>query len=92
MGIALNYLTFSNYSVFQISHRCGFGSNAYFCDAFKRKYGMTPSQFRTQSRQANDPNAIATMASQNDESIKKYFNGYNNAFLLKNEVPPINRI
>ncbi|MGR6438530.1 AraC family transcriptional regulator [Proteus mirabilis] len=51
-GIALNYLTFSNYSVFQISHRCGFGSNAYFCDAFKRKYGMTPSQFRTQSRQA----------------------------------------
>ncbi|WP_253902160.1 helix-turn-helix domain-containing protein, partial [Citrobacter portucalensis] len=49
----------------------GFGSNAYFCDAFKRKYGMTPSQFRTQSRQANDPNAIATMASQNDESIKK---------------------
>ena len=73
MGIALNYLTFSNYSVFQISHRCGFGSNAYFCDAFKRKYGMTPSQFRTQSRQANDPNAIATMASQNDESIKKVF-------------------
>ena len=34
---------------------------------------MTPSQFRTQSRQANDPNAIATMASQNDESIKKVF-------------------
>ncbi|MBY6329415.1 AraC family transcriptional regulator, partial [Providencia rettgeri] len=60
MGMALNYLTFSNYSVYQISHRCGFGSNAYFCDVFKRKYNMTPSQFRLQSRQSNDPAFITT--------------------------------
>ncbi|EMK3755891.1 AraC family transcriptional regulator [Providencia rettgeri] len=63
MGMALNYLTFSNYSVYQISHRCGFGSNAYFCDVFKRKYNMTPSQFRLQSRQSNDPAFITTLLS-----------------------------
>lgn len=66
MGIALNYLTFSNYSVFQISHRCGFGSNAYFCDAFKRKYSMTPSQFRTQSRQLNHLSTIPNMSLKKD--------------------------
>ncbi|KLN46550.1 AraC family transcriptional regulator [Providencia rettgeri] len=62
MGMALNYLTFSNYSVFQISHRCGFGSNAYFCDVFKKKYAMTPSQFRLQSRQSNDPSFITNLS------------------------------
>lgn len=69
MGMALNYLTFSNYSVFQISHRCGFGSNAYFCDVFKKKYDMTPSQFRLQSRQSNDP-AFITNLSLNSNSIE----------------------
>ncbi|HEJ9487237.1 MULTISPECIES: AraC family transcriptional regulator [Proteus] len=73
MGIALNYLTFSNYSVFQISHRCGFGSNAYFCDAFKRKYGMTPSQFRIQSRQSNDPSAITKLSEKIAEPNRKIF-------------------
>ena len=53
MGVALNYLTFSNYSVLQVSHRSGFGSSAYFCDVFKRKYGITPMQFRTKSRSEN---------------------------------------
>ncbi|EPL6453620.1 MULTISPECIES: AraC family transcriptional regulator [Providencia] len=62
MGMALNYLTFSNYSVFQISHRCGFGSNAYFCDVFKKKYAMTPSQFRLQSRQSNDSSFITDLS------------------------------
>ncbi|MGF1861804.1 helix-turn-helix transcriptional regulator [Photobacterium profundum] len=58
MGIALNYLTFANYSISQISHCSGFGSAAYFCDAFKRKYGITPSQFRTNSRENNDMHAL----------------------------------
>lgn len=76
MGMALNYLTFSNYSVYQISHRCGFGSNAYFCDVFKRKYNMTPSQFRLQSRQSNDPAFITTLLSSSnpiefDKEIEK---------------------
>lgn len=73
MGIALNYLTFSNYSVFQVVIAVVLVVMLIFVTHFKRKYGMTPSQFHTQSRQANDPNAIATMASQNDESIKKVF-------------------
>ncbi|TOF72225.1 AraC family transcriptional regulator, partial [Vibrio parahaemolyticus] len=50
MGLALNFLTFTNYTVSQISYRTGFGSSAYFCDAFKRKYSVTPLQFRVQSR------------------------------------------
>ncbi|PSU27364.1 AraC family transcriptional regulator [Photobacterium phosphoreum] len=54
MGLALNFLTFSNYSISQIGNRSGFGSAAYFCDAFKRKYNLTPSQFRTSSRKEND--------------------------------------
>ncbi|MGF1687265.1 helix-turn-helix transcriptional regulator [Photobacterium japonica] len=54
MGVALNYLTFSNYSVLQVSHRAGFGSSAYFCDVFKRKYGVTPLQFRLKSRDENN--------------------------------------
>ncbi|HIF9179124.1 TPA: helix-turn-helix transcriptional regulator [Photobacterium damselae] len=58
MGLALNYLTFSNYSISQIGHRSGFGSAAYFCDAFKRKYGITPSQFRATSREHNDMSAL----------------------------------
>ncbi|WP_258075713.1 helix-turn-helix transcriptional regulator, partial [Vibrio jasicida] len=53
MGIALNMLTFTSYNVSEISHRCGFGSSAYFCDAFKRKYNLTPSKFRQYSRENN---------------------------------------
>jgi AraC-like DNA-binding protein len=58
MGLALNMLTFTSYSVAQISHRCGFGSAAYFCDAFKRKYSLTPSQFRAQSTEKNNTSLI----------------------------------
>ncbi|MBY3786986.1 helix-turn-helix transcriptional regulator [Photobacterium carnosum] len=57
MGLALNFLTFSNYSISQIGNRSGFGSAAYFCDAFKRKYNVTPSQFRTSARKENDMDA-----------------------------------
>jgi AraC-like DNA-binding protein len=53
MGIALNMLTFTSYNISDISHRCGFGSSAYFCDAFKRKYSLTPSKFRQYSRENN---------------------------------------
>lgn len=58
MGLALNMLTFTSYNVAHISHRCGFGSSAYFCDAFKRKYHLTPSQFRQQSKTTNDSSLI----------------------------------
>lgn len=58
MGLALNFLTFSNYSISQVSHRCGFGSTAYFCDAFRRKYSITPSHFRIKSRESNDMSVL----------------------------------
>lgn len=50
MGLAINLLIFTNYTVSQISNETGFGSSAYFCYAFKRKYNLTPSQFRIESR------------------------------------------
>ncbi|WP_133297511.1 helix-turn-helix transcriptional regulator, partial [Vibrio parahaemolyticus] len=65
MGLALNFLTFTNYTVSQISYRTGFGSSAYFCDAFKRKYSMTPLQFRVQSRENNDLKTLKNLAMTN---------------------------
>ena len=46
MGLALNYLTFTRYSILKISHLTGFKSPAYFCYLFKQKHGMTASAFR----------------------------------------------
>lgn len=54
MGIVLNYLTFTDYSINEISKRVGFCSISYFSNAFRKKYSMTPSQFRRQSRTKND--------------------------------------
>ncbi|WP_060989752.1 helix-turn-helix transcriptional regulator [Photobacterium leiognathi] len=54
MGIVLNYLTFTDYSINEISVRVGFCSISYFSNAFKKKYGITPSQFRRQSKTKND--------------------------------------
>ncbi|ANQ58858.1 AraC family transcriptional regulator [Vibrio parahaemolyticus] len=65
MGLALNFLTFTNYTVSQISYRTGFGSSAYFCDAFKRKYSVTPLQFRVQSRENNDLQTLKNLAMTN---------------------------
>ncbi|APX09620.1 AraC family transcriptional regulator [Vibrio campbellii] len=64
MGLALNMLTFTSYNVSQISNRCGFGSAAYFCDAFKRKYHLTPSQFRAQSKKTSDASLVSTRSSE----------------------------
>ncbi|MGF1908799.1 AraC family transcriptional regulator [Vibrio kasasachensis] len=53
MGLALNLLTFSNLPISVVSQRTGFSSAAYFCDAFRRKYGLTPLTFRKESREQN---------------------------------------
>lgn len=53
MGLAINLLTFTNYTVSQISNKTGFGGSTYFCYAFKRKYNLTPLQFRVESRKYN---------------------------------------
>ena len=34
-------------SIALLAQQCGFGSESYFTSSFKRKFGMTPSQYRT---------------------------------------------
>uniref|UniRef100_UPI001F15A720 helix-turn-helix transcriptional regulator n=1 Tax=Shewanella algae TaxID=38313 RepID=UPI001F15A720 len=53
LGLAINYLTFTNKSVSAVSEMCGFNSVTYFCTKFKKKYGVTPSKFRLNSKVAN---------------------------------------
>ncbi|RJX66216.1 AraC family transcriptional regulator [Vibrio sinensis] len=53
LGIALNYLTFSNMSISKISELSGFNSCAYFCTTFKKKYHETPYSFRASSKSLN---------------------------------------
>ena len=49
-GIRLEHarqlLESTNASVSEISERLGYSSQNYFCDAFKRRFNMTPTQYR----------------------------------------------
>ena len=51
-GIRLEHarqlLESTNASVGEISERLGYSSQNYFCDAFKRHFKFTPSQYRKQ--------------------------------------------
>lgn len=42
-----------NLSVIEIGRRTGYPCNAYFCDAFKNKMGMSPSQYRKQHKEGS---------------------------------------
>ncbi|MEZ9177576.1 helix-turn-helix transcriptional regulator [Vibrio kanaloae] len=53
LGLAINHLTFTNHSVSRVSELCGFNSVTYFCTKFKKKYGVTPSNFRLNSKEVN---------------------------------------
>ncbi|ENP8340504.1 helix-turn-helix transcriptional regulator [Vibrio harveyi] len=53
LGISINYLTFTSYNVLKISELSGFNSSAYFCTIFKKKYGVTPQEFRKNSKENN---------------------------------------
>ncbi len=53
LGISLNYLTFTSYNVLKVSELSGFNSSAYFCTIFKKKYGVTPQEFRKNSKENN---------------------------------------
>ncbi|WP_253650561.1 AraC family transcriptional regulator [Vibrio sp. Y29_XK_CS5] len=53
LGLALNYLTFSDYSIGRIAEMTGFNSSAYFSTAFKKKHGTTPKEFRKNSKLLN---------------------------------------
>ncbi|HAS63020.1 MAG TPA: AraC family transcriptional regulator [Vibrio sp.] len=56
LGLAVNYLTFTNFNIFKVSEMSGFNSSAYFCTLFKSKYGMTPQKFRQTSKETNSLN------------------------------------
>ena len=56
LGLAINYLTFTNFNIFKVSELSGFNSSAYFCTIFKKKYGMTPQKFRQTSKETNSLN------------------------------------
>ena len=47
---AKELLTDTDLFIEEISQRVGFASNVYFCDAFKSKVGLSPSQYRKASR------------------------------------------
>ncbi|ENH9205164.1 helix-turn-helix transcriptional regulator [Vibrio vulnificus] len=53
LGLAVNYLIFTNNSVNQISELCGFNSTTYFCTVFKKRFNMTPSSYRLTARIPN---------------------------------------
>ncbi|OLQ92232.1 hypothetical protein BIY21_12285 [Vibrio ponticus] len=53
LGIALNQLTFTNHTIFKVGELSGFNSAPYFCTSFKKKFAMTPQEFRTQSKSSN---------------------------------------
>lgn len=50
MERAMQLLTETAYSVTEIATRCGYDNLFYFCNAFKKEIGMTPSQYREQNR------------------------------------------
>ncbi|MBQ4322702.1 MAG: helix-turn-helix transcriptional regulator [Clostridia bacterium] len=43
-------LTQTPYSVGQIALHCGFDNSFYFCNAFKKRFAMTPTQYRKANR------------------------------------------
>ena len=50
MEKAKEQLSDTPYSVGQIAYHCGFDNPFYFCNAFKKRFGMTPSQYRKLNR------------------------------------------
>lgn len=53
MLLAVKYLLDTSLSVQSVAHRLGYDYQSHFCTAFKRKYGVSPSRFRSQRRFPN---------------------------------------
>ena len=43
---AKELLTDTSYSIGEIGRRVGYSSNIYFCDAFKKRYGISPTAYK----------------------------------------------
>ena len=50
LAIAKRMLVHTNLTVAEIALQCGFGSNKYMTGTFKRKLGVTPTEYRAQNR------------------------------------------
>ena len=46
---ALQLLTTTALSITDISEKCGYDNVFYFCNTFKKAFGLTPTQFRIQN-------------------------------------------
>lgn len=46
MNYAGYLLKHTNISILDVSYKCGYNSQSYFCSTFKRKVGQTPSDYR----------------------------------------------
>ncbi|WP_421919771.1 helix-turn-helix transcriptional regulator [Marinifilum sp.] len=49
MDLARKLLIDTNFAIFEIAHQCGYDEPAYFSNAFKRKFGMYPREFRSRN-------------------------------------------
>ncbi|GAB6088426.1 response regulator transcription factor [Spirochaeta dissipatitropha] len=47
LNIAYTLLKDPRYQILEVARKCGFNDPAYFTRVFKRRYGLSPSQFRT---------------------------------------------
>ncbi|PCH70833.1 MAG: hypothetical protein COC06_03220 [Bacteroidales bacterium] len=46
MNLARELLLDTGYTIFEIAYKCGYDDAGHFSNAFKRKYGMNPREFR----------------------------------------------
>jgi len=46
LGMSASLLRQTDHKLEVIAHQCGFASANYFCRAFRKRYGITPAQFR----------------------------------------------
>ena len=51
MEHAIEFLQDGETPIGEIAEQVGFSSAAYFCDAFKKKYGVSPSSYRKLGRE-----------------------------------------
>ena len=46
MRLATQLMQTNNYSIGEIAHRCGYSHSTNFCAAFRRRFGMRPSEYK----------------------------------------------